>query len=87
MGSTPPTYAYPDTGDSKKDTSPEVNRMMSEYVMSMPPEQRLEMGCAMLAATKELILAGLPKELTESERRRRLYEILYGEPLPPDFPV
>jgi hypothetical protein len=87
MGATPPSDIYPDTGYSVKDTSPEVNRIMFEHFMAMTPGQRLEKGCSMLAATKELILAGLPSGLTVYERRRRLYETLYGEPLPPDFPL
>jgi hypothetical protein len=33
-----------------------------------------------------MILASLPKDLSPAELRRRLYERLYGEPLPSDFP-
>ncbi len=86
MGAAAPTDIYPDTGFSVKDTSPEVNRMMFERIMAMTGEERLRMGCSMLAATKTLILAGMPAGLSEGERRRRLYESLYGEALPADFP-
>jgi hypothetical protein len=87
MGGAPRSDIYPDTGFSVKDTSPEANKIMFDRIMAMTPAQRLEMGCSMLATAKELILAGMPAGLTESQRRRRLYETLYGEPLPPDCPV
>ena len=61
--------------------------MMYEKVMALTPGQRLEMSFSMLAAARELILAGMPSGLTEFERRRRLYETLYKEPLPKDFPL
>jgi hypothetical protein len=82
-----PSDIYPDTGYSLKDTSPEVNRIMFERIMAMSGEERVLLGSSMRDATIRLILAGMPKELTEAERKRRLYESLYGEPLPPDFPV
>jgi hypothetical protein len=61
--------------------------MMYERIMAMSGEERMRMGCSMLAAAKELILAGMPAELSPPERKRRLYEALYGEPLPLDCPV
>lgn len=85
MGSQTPSDRHPDTGYGVKDTPPEINRMIFERVMSLSPGKRLEMGFSMLGTTKELILAGLPKGLSEPERRRRLYERLYGEELPAGF--
>lgn len=87
MGGKAPSDTYPDTGFSVKDTSPEVNRILFERIMALSGEERLKMGFSMLAATKTLILAGMPAGLSEAERKRRLYESLYGEPLPADFPL
>src|SRR4051812_23059043 len=77
---------YPDTGFSRKDFSPEENRREFERIMALSGRERSAMGLSMLAAEKESILAAMPAGLTEAERKRRLYESLYGEPLPPDFP-
>ncbi len=60
--------------------------MMFELIMAKTPEERLEMGFSMLGTAKELIAASLPKDMSESERRRRIYERLYGEALPKGFP-
>jgi hypothetical protein len=84
---TPSLDVHPDTGYPVKDMSPEVNRAWFEYYMPMTPERRLEVGVAMLAAMKRMILASMPEGLTEQERKRGLYESLYGEPLPHDCPV
>lgn len=55
--------------------------------MALTEAERLEMGFSMLAAAKELIEAGLPRELTGAARRRAVYERLHGEPLPEQCPV
>jgi hypothetical protein len=76
---------YADTGYGVKDTSPEINRMIFEKMMARTPEERLLIGFSMLGTAKELIAASLPKELPEGERRRLVYERLYGEKLPDGF--
>jgi hypothetical protein len=40
------------------------------------------MGAEMFEAARRMVLASLPADLTESERKRRLFERLYGEALP-----
>ena len=87
MSNEAPTERFADTGYSVKDTSPEVNRIMFERIMALTPGERLEMGLRMLGTAKELIRAGLAEDLPESEKRRLVYERLYGEPLPPGCPV
>ena len=82
MGRTAGADRYPDTGYGVKDTPVEINRIMFERVMAMSPTARLEMGFSMLGSAKELILAGLPEGISPAERRKRLFERLYGEPLP-----
>jgi hypothetical protein len=73
---------YPDTGYSIKDTSPEVNAMMYERMMALTGEERMQMGFSMLESAKEMILASLPKDLPEADRKKMLYERLHGEKLP-----
>ncbi len=73
---------YADTGYSMKDTSPEVNAIMYERMMALSGEERMQMGFSMLESAKEMILAGLPKGLSEADRKKMLYERLHNEVLP-----
>ena len=73
---------YADTGFSVKDTPPEINRRMFEGVMALSEGERLKMGCSMFDMARQLVLAGLPPGLSEVERRKALYERMYGEPCP-----
>ena len=68
------------------DTSPEVKKKYHEMMMALSGEERFLMGARMFDAARELILASLPKDLTELERKKRLFERIYGFPLPEDFP-
>ncbi len=72
---------YADTGYGVKDTSPEINQIMFQQMMAKTPEERLQIGFSMLGSAKELIAASLPKGLSDRERRRMIYERLYGEKL------
>ncbi len=76
---------YADTGYSMKDTSPEVNAIMYKRLMALRGEERMEMGFSMITSAKEMILASLPKELPEAERKKMLYERLYGEAMPEEL--
>jgi hypothetical protein len=51
-------------------------------LMRLSGEERMEMGSSMFDAAREMILASLPHDLTDPERKRALYERTYGEPLP-----
>ena len=64
------------------DTSPEIARMVRERMMGLSGERRFLMGVAMFDAARRMILASLPAELSEAERRRQLYWRTYGEKLP-----
>jgi hypothetical protein len=68
------------------DTSPEVEAFYFSLLMKLTPEERFIRGALMFDAAREMILASLPKDLSPAELRRRLYERIYGEPLPTDFP-
>lgn len=60
------------------DTSPEIERLMREKIMARSAEERLIMGARMFEAAVTMIHASLPLELPETERKRRLFERLYG---------
>lgn len=64
------------------DTSPEVNAVYHARMMALPPGRRLEMAFSMLTTSRQIILSTLPEGLPTSEKRRLLYERLYGEPCP-----
>ena len=67
------------------DTSPEIEKMQFEMMMSFSPNKRIALGCEMFMAARQLIIASLPKDLSEREFKRQYYQKLYGEPLPADF--
>ena len=64
------------------DTSPEVAERVRERLMALSGAERFRMGVEMFDAARRMVLASLPADLTDAERKRRLFERLYGEPLP-----
>ena len=64
------------------DTPPEIEQMVRERLMAFSGAERFLMGVRMFDAAREMVLASLPSGLTEDERRERLFERIYGEPLP-----
>jgi len=64
------------------DTSPEVAELVRARLMALSGAERFRMGVEMFDAARRMVLASLPASLNESERKRRLFERLYGEPLP-----
>ena len=67
------------------DTSPEIERMQIEMMISFSPNKRIALGCEMFMAARELIIASLPKNLSEREFKKQYYQKMYGQPLPADF--
>jgi hypothetical protein len=67
------------------DTPPEIAAMVRERLMARSGAERFEMGCRMFEAAREMVLASLPPDLSETARRRLLYERFYGEALPASF--
>jgi len=68
-----------------KDTTPEIERMQIEMMIGFSPDKRIALGCEMFMAARELIIASLPKNLSEREFKKQYYQQMYGEPLPADF--
>jgi hypothetical protein len=64
------------------DTSPEIAEMVRARLMSRSGAERFRMGVEMFEAARRMVLASLPADLSEFERKRRLFERLYGESLP-----
>ena len=64
------------------DTSPEIARMVHDRLMVRSGAERFQMGAQMFEAARRMVLASLPADLSESERKRRLFERIYDEPLP-----
>jgi hypothetical protein len=64
------------------DTSPEVAEMVRARLMALSGAERFRMGTQMFDAARRMVLASLPPDLTEAERKRRLFERIYGMPLP-----
>jgi hypothetical protein len=64
------------------DTPPEIAEMVRARLMAMSGAERFRMGAQMFDAARRMVLASLPADLTDMERKRRLFERMYGIPLP-----
>jgi hypothetical protein len=64
------------------DTSPEIAEMVRVRLMQKSGMERFRMGVDMFEAARRMVLASLPANLPEDERKRRLYERIYGSALP-----
>lgn len=67
------------------DTPPEIRRLQFEMMKKLSSERRIELACEMFQTAREMIVASLPKNLSEQEFKRQLYFRTYGEHLPDDF--
>ena len=63
------------------DTPPEIERMLRSKIMARSGEERFIMGAEMFDSAVEMIKASLPKNLSETERRRLLFKRIYGKEL------
>jgi hypothetical protein len=59
----------------------ELNVRFHEGVMNLSGEQRIVIGCALFDLMRAQILASLPQNLTEQEKKRQLFERIYGAPI------
>ena len=64
------------------DTPPEIAEMVRARLMARTGAERFRMGVEMFEAARRMVLASLPANLSESERRSRLFERIYGTPAP-----
>jgi len=68
-----------------KDTSAEMRRKQFEMMKKLSSNRRIELACEMFQTAREMIVASLPKNLSEQEFKKQLYFRTYGEHLPKDF--
>ncbi len=64
------------------DTPAHIRQIMADKLMALPSEERLVRGALMFDAAREMVIASLPAGLNAGEFRQKLYERIYGEPLP-----
>ena len=64
------------------DTPPEIAEMVRARLMARSGAERFRMGVETFEAARRMVLASLPADLTETERKHRLFERLYGQPWP-----
>jgi hypothetical protein len=64
------------------DTPPEITEIVRARFMAMSGAERIRIGVEMSQAARRMVLASLPADLSETDRKRRLYERVYGEPVP-----
>lgn len=64
------------------DTPPEIAAMVRRRLMARSGAERFIMGSRMFDAARAMVLASLPANLSEAERRARLFQRLYGQPFP-----
>ena len=67
------------------DTPIEIRRLQFEMMSKLSTNRRLELACEMFQTAREMIIASLPKNLSEQEFKKQLYFRTYGEHLPEDF--
>jgi hypothetical protein len=67
------------------DTTADIRRRQFDLMKKLSPNRRIELACEMFQTAREMIIASLPKNLSEQEFKRQLYFRIYGEHLPEDF--
>ena len=64
------------------DTPPEIAEMVRARLMARSGAERFRMGAESFEAARRMILASLPPDLSPEERKRMLFQRIYGYPLP-----
>lgn len=58
--------------------------MVRDRIMNLSGAERFVIGARMFESARAIVLASLPENISEPDRKRILYERFYGEPLPND---
>lgn len=61
------------------DTPPEVERLFRDRLMACSGAERMAMGSRMFDVARKMILASLPPNLSEVEKKILLCQRLYGD--------
>jgi hypothetical protein len=67
------------------DTDPELKELVRARLMQLSCEERFIRGALMFDAAREMVLASLPRGLSEVELKKTLYERIYGRALEADI--
>lgn len=67
------------------DTTREMEELQNELWMKRTIGERAKFMFGMFATARRVIIASLPKNLSEKEFKKQLYFRTYGEHLPDDF--
>lgn len=67
------------------DTTRETEELQNELWMRRSIQERAKFMFGMFATARRVIIASLPKNLSEREFKRQIYYRTYGEHLPEDF--
>ena len=67
------------------DTTREIEELQNELWMKRSVGERAEFMFGMFATARRVVIASLPKNLSEQDFKRQLYFRTYGEHLPEDF--
>lgn len=67
------------------DTTREMEELQNELWMKRTTQERAKFMFGMFATARRILIASLPKDLSEREFKRQLYFRTYGEHLPDDF--
>jgi hypothetical protein len=67
------------------DTTKEIEEMQNDLWMKRTKRERADFMFGMFATARQIIIASLPKDLSEKEFKKQLYYQTYGEDLPNDF--
>lgn len=70
---------YDRANGARLDTSPEIAAAVRERIMQFSGAERFIMGARMFESARAVVLASLPKDISETERRRILFQRLYGD--------
>ncbi len=68
----------------KSDTSPKMQQVYREMLFSRTPEERFKMGLNACDTARRLVLASLPPDLDETERRVALFLRYYNNDFSPE---
>ncbi|HMS38705.1 MAG TPA: hypothetical protein PKE69_00525 [Pyrinomonadaceae bacterium] len=67
------------------DTTREIEELQNELWMKRSIKERAEFMFGMFATARRVMIASLPKNLSEKELKQQIYFRTYGEHLPEDF--
>lgn len=67
------------------DTTREIEEMQNELWMKRTTQERAKFMFGMFATARRIVIASLPKNLSERQLKEQIYFRTYGEHLPEDF--